>query len=164
MDWWYFWLAGSQKRTTSPEEFHCSITAFCSEGEIKLLGRQRIAFTPFSYCLSLWCVLPSHLTFSFRVRPSVLDTLSHLIWFISFNSNYIVLYSVISHSATICSKFVFLPLLIVAALFLGPSHYLLPFPPFPLPTCGYMSRAQIYLDNSMTKIMPAVWALELDDL
>jgi len=62
---------------------------------------------PFLFCLSLWCVLPSHLTFIIRVRPSVfLDTLS-LILFISFSSNFIVLYCVTSHFTIIFSKLIF---------------------------------------------------------
>lgn len=47
--------------------------------------------------------LPSCPAFSTKVRPSVLDTLP-LILFVSFNSDYIVLYCVFSHSTFIFSK------------------------------------------------------------
>jgi len=59
--------------------------------------------------ISAVCVLPSHLTFSISVRSLVFKhPLSHFIWLISFNSNCIVSYCVILHSAIIFTKLAFL--------------------------------------------------------
>ena len=76
----------------TPEGFVFSV--FGSEGRIKLFTGPKIAV--FFCCLSRQCMLPDHLAFSFRVRPSVVDTLS-LILFIS-NYNYIVLECVTTES------------------------------------------------------------------
>ena len=59
--------------------------------------------------LSLSSVLPDHLAYSISVRTLVLKfPPSHFIWFINFNSNYIVLCCIISHSVIIFSKLSFL--------------------------------------------------------
>ena len=72
---------------------------------------------PFFYCLSLWCVLPSHLAFSIRVRPSVLDTFFLIFILININSNYIVVYCAILCSAIILSMSVFSPSLLLLFCF-----------------------------------------------
>ena len=104
------------------------VSIFHLEGKIKLPSHE---IGSFFYCLPLQCILPSHLTFSARVKSSVLDTFS-FIWFISFNSNYIVLHCVISHSTGIFSELVFsLSLLPLFRFVFRPSS--LPFSPFSLP-------------------------------
>lgn len=87
----------------TPEGFVFSV--FGSEGRIKLFTGHKIAVL--FCCLSRQYMLPDHLAFSFRVRPSVVDTLS-LILFINLNSNYFVLYFVILRSDIILSKLTFL--------------------------------------------------------
>ena len=109
-----------------PEDFCCSISIFCLEGKIKLLRSHEMTFS--FYYSSLLCVLPSRVTFSIRVRPSVLDTLSHINRSISFNSNYTVLYCIISHSAIIFST-LFSPLAHCRCFIFRPISLL--FPPFP---------------------------------
>lgn len=54
--------------------------------EITLLKWPSCLFLP-----TLLCFLPGHLPYSISIRTSVLDTLSHFICFISFNSNNTVL-------------------------------------------------------------------------
>ena len=77
---------------------HCSASVFHSEGKIKLLADHETPLFPFLLVLAVR-MLPSHVTFSIRVRPSVFGhSLSHFIWFITLNSSYIVLYCVILHS------------------------------------------------------------------
>lgn len=75
-------------------------------------------------------VLPSHLSFSTSIRPSVFEhTFSHLIWIISFDSNYILLYCAILHFDIIFSKSTFLlrwlPLFYFRPIYLPFSHFLL---------------------------------------
>jgi len=109
---------------------HCSASVFHSEGKIKLLAGHKMSPFPFL----LISVLPSCLIFSIRVKPLVLDiALSHFIWFISFNSNYIVLYCVISLSTIIFSMLVFSLAHCHRFVFMPTS--LLPFPPPPQPGC-----------------------------
>jgi len=75
-------------------------------------------------------VLPSHLTFSIGVNPSVLDTLS-LILFNLLASIPIILYCIVLSHMLLSYLINYLPLLTATVLFLGPSHYL--FPLFPSP-------------------------------
>jgi len=77
-------------------------------------------------------LLAGRFTYSIRVRTSVLETLSHFIWLISFSSNHIVLHCVVSHSTSISSKLGFFPY-VIATVFLHPGSssyiFLSPLPP-----------------------------------
>jgi len=106
-------------------------------------------------------VLPSHAASGFRFRE-----LSLWLWFISLNSNYIVLYCVILHSDIIFSKIMFPPsslLLFCHILFFlmgGPTSISMPSPSFlllflgpaGLQACCILSRTQTDLDISMAEI------------
>jgi len=118
----------SQKRRTTYPRVLC-VSIFHSEGKIELFTCQKTSpLFPFCLCLQYVCS-PNCLTFSIRVRPSVFGhSFSHFNWFISSNSNYIVLYCVILHSSVIFSKLVFLLRLLLLFWFLGPSPYPFPFP------------------------------------
>ena len=83
----YFWVHGSQKRRTTPVR-RLSLYHICFPFKRKDKTAPKSWNYPFFYCLSLKCLHPSHLKFSIRVKPSVLDA---LILFISFSSNYTVL-------------------------------------------------------------------------
>ena len=91
---------GSQK--TSQFHFH-----FWFRGKDKTPCKSQ-GFISFFFSARL-CgyVLPSHFAFSIRERPLILDAVSHFIWSISLNSNYIVLYSAILYTTTIFNKLVF---------------------------------------------------------
>jgi len=121
-----------RRRTTSPRRLSLFHFGFLVRGKDKTYYKSWDI--PFFYCSSLQCMLPSCFAFSIRVRPLVLDTLSHLFDLLS--SVPIILYyivlSCISLSYLVNS---FSPLAHCCCLFffLSPSPSIFLFFPSPSP-------------------------------
>ena len=92
-------MPGSQKRrrATSPRRLHCFVSIFHSEGKINCSPDTRCPF--FLLLLVFLCVLPSCLTFSDNVRPSVFG--QSLILFDLLVSIPIILYYIVLSCATL---------------------------------------------------------------
>ena len=89
-----------EERTASPRRLHFFVSIFYLEGKIKWTGSHetRSLFPP-------WPLRLQHQEEGLWFQKL---SLSHFIWFVGFNFNHIVLYCIISHSATTVSKLSFL--------------------------------------------------------